>query len=86
MTERRVVVVTGGGAGIGAAIAEELGRQGAFVVTLDPLVTLDGSAQVADVEDTTAARIVAGGGAARASAVSVTDADGVRSLFASLVD
>ena len=40
---QRVVAVTGGGGGIGAAIAEELGRQGAFVVTMDPLVTLDGS-------------------------------------------
>ena len=38
---RRVSVVTGGGRGIGAAIAEELARGGDFVVTVDPLVTLD---------------------------------------------
>ena len=38
----RVTVVTGGAVGIGAAIAEELGRQGAFVVTVDPGVTVDG--------------------------------------------
>lgn len=41
---RRVVVVTGGGAGIGAAVATELGRRGAHVVTVDPMVALDGSA------------------------------------------
>lgn len=83
---QRVVVVTGGGGGIGAAIAEELGRTGAFVVTMDPLVSVDGSEQLPTPEETTAGRIVAAGGSARASSVSVTDRDGVRSLFASLVD
>ena len=38
----RVTVVTGGAVGIGAAIAEELGRQGVFVVTVDPGVAVDG--------------------------------------------
>ncbi len=83
---QRVVVVTGGGGGIGAAIAEELGRTGAFVVTMDPLVSVDGSEQLPTPQETTAGRIVAAGGSARASAVSVTDRDGVRSLFAGLVD
>lgn len=82
---QRVVVVTGGGGGIGAAIAEELGRQGAFVVTVDPLVTLDGSEQLPAAEETTAGRIVAAGGSARASSVSVTDRDGVSALFDDLV-
>lgn len=81
---QRVVAVTGGGGGIGAAIAEELGRQGAFVVTMDPLVTLDGSEQLPDPEETTAGRIVAAGGSARATSVSVTDADAIRELFADL--
>jgi len=79
-------VVTGGGGGIGAAIAEELGRQGWFVVTLDPLVTLDGSERLPEPEETTAGRIVAAGGSARASSVSVTDGVAVRNLFGALAD
>jgi NAD(P)-dependent dehydrogenase (short-subunit alcohol dehydrogenase family) len=83
---QRVAVVTGGGSGIGAAIAEELGREGWFVVTADPLVTLDGSERLPEPEETTAGRIVAAGGLARASSVSVTDGEAVRSLFSELVD
>jgi NAD(P)-dependent dehydrogenase (short-subunit alcohol dehydrogenase family) len=81
----RVAVVTGGGAGIGAAIAEELGRGGWFVVTVDPLVTLDGSERLPEPQDTTAGRIVAAGGSARASSVSVTDFEAVRDLFGELL-
>jgi NAD(P)-dependent dehydrogenase (short-subunit alcohol dehydrogenase family) len=87
VTDRqRVVVVTGGGGGIGAAIAESLGRTGAFVVTVDPLVSVDGSERLAQPEETTAGRIVAAGGAARASGVSVTDESAVRQLFQELAD
>jgi NAD(P)-dependent dehydrogenase (short-subunit alcohol dehydrogenase family) len=83
---QQVAVVTGGGGGIGAAIAEELGRGGWFVVTVDPLVTLDGTERLPEPEETTAGRIVAAGGSARASSVSVTDAQAVKSLFQELVD
>ena len=83
---QRVAVVTGGGGGIGAAVAEELGRGGWFVVTLDPLVTLDGSEQLPQAEETTAGRIVAAGGTAQASSASVTDAGAVRTLFRQLVE
>jgi NAD(P)-dependent dehydrogenase (short-subunit alcohol dehydrogenase family) len=83
---KRVVVVTGGGAGIGAGIAEELGRSGAFVVTMDPMVTVDGSRVLEVTGPTTAERIVAAGGTARASKVSVTDRDAVQALFGGLVD
>src|SRR5437764_15427298 len=81
-----VVVVTGGAAGIGAAIAEELARSGAFVVTMDPMVSLDGSTRIATEGPTTAERIVEAGGAARASNTSVTYAEAVPALFAELVD
>lgn len=87
MTDRqRVVAVTGGGGGIGAAIAQALGRAGDFVVTLDPLVSLDGSQTLPAPEQTTADRIIAAGGAARASGVSVTDAPALQKLFTELAD
>lgn len=85
-TRQRVAVVTGGGGGIGAAIAEELGHGGWFVVTVDPLVTLDGSERLPEPQETTAGRIVAAGGSARASSVSVTDGEAVRGLFQELAD
>ncbi len=83
---QRVVAVTGGGGGIGGAIAEELGRSGWFVVTVDPLVTLEGTGQLADVGETTADRIVAAGGSAKASSASVTDGPALRTLFGELAD
>jgi NAD(P)-dependent dehydrogenase (short-subunit alcohol dehydrogenase family) len=84
--DQPVAVVTGGGGGIGAAVAEALGRSGHFVVTVDPLVTLDGADTLPEPEETTAGRIIAAGGAARASAVSVTDGDALGALFAELVE
>ncbi len=81
-----VAVVTGGALGIGAAIAEELGRHGVFVVTVDPGVAVDGTPQDGGDELTTAQRIVDAGGQARASNISVTDADAVRRLFTELAD
>jgi NAD(P)-dependent dehydrogenase (short-subunit alcohol dehydrogenase family) len=83
---QRVAVVTGGGGGIGGAIAEELGRGGWFVVTVDPLVTLDGTEQLPEPEETTAGRVVAAGGTARASSASVADAEAVSALFGELAE
>ena len=84
-SRQRVVVVTGGAAGIGAAIAEELGRAGSYVITLDPMVTVDGASRLTESGPTTADRIVEAGGSARASNASVTDPAAVDSLFAGLV-
>ncbi len=85
-TRQRVAVVTGGGGGIGGAIAEALGRSGWFVVTVDPMVTLEGTEELPEPETTTAGRIVAAGGSARTSSASVTDGDALRALFAQLAD
>lgn len=86
MTRQQVAVVTGGGGGIGAAVAEQLGRDGWFVVTVDPLVTSDGSATMPEPQETTAGRITAAGGSARASSASVTDRDALRNLFNELAE
>jgi NAD(P)-dependent dehydrogenase (short-subunit alcohol dehydrogenase family) len=83
---QRVAVVTGGGGGIGGAIAEDLGRSGWFVVTVDPLVTLEGTDELPEPESTTAGRIVAAGGSAQASSVSVTDGPALRALFEELAE
>ena len=78
--------MTGGGGGIGAAVADRLGSDGWYVVTVDPLVTLDGSATLAEPRETTADHINAAGGSARASSASVTDGDALRDLFKELAD
>lgn len=82
----RAVVVTGAAVGIGAAIAEELGRLGVFVVTLDANVTVDGSGPAETAGRTTAERIVDAGGAARSVDCSVTDAVAVTEAFQRVVD
>ncbi|MBV8463539.1 MAG: SDR family NAD(P)-dependent oxidoreductase, partial [Acidimicrobiales bacterium] len=82
----QVAVVTGGGGGIGGAIAQELGRTGWYVVTVDPMVTLEGSERLPEPEETTAGRIVAAGGQARASSASVTDGPALEALFGELAD
>ena len=57
-----------------------------MVVTVDPLVTVDGSAALPEPPERTAARITAAGGTARGSSASVTDGDALRNLFNELAD
>ena len=82
---RPVAVVTGGGGGIGTAVALELGRRGIAVVAMDPGVGLQGEPLNEPTAAQTAQRITAEGGVARASTASVTDRAAVRSLFAEVV-
>lgn len=82
MTDRqRVAVVTGGGGGIGTAVALDLARRGVAVVAMDPGVGIQGEPLHEPSAERTARQITGEGGVARASEASVTDADAVRSLF-----
>ena len=86
MTDRRpAAVVTGGGGGIGTAVALELARRGIAVVAMDPGVGVQGEPLNEPTAAATARRIAAEGGVARASTASVTDRAAVRSLFAGVV-
>jgi NAD(P)-dependent dehydrogenase (short-subunit alcohol dehydrogenase family) len=82
--EGRVAVVTGGGGGIGTAVALELARQGAMVVALDPGVGVEGEPLGELTAAETVRRIEVEGGRARASTISVTAAEDVRGLFGEL--
>jgi NAD(P)-dependent dehydrogenase (short-subunit alcohol dehydrogenase family) len=82
---RPAAVVTGGGGGIGTAVALELARRGIAVVAMDPGAGLQGEPLNEPTAEETARRITAEGGVARASTVSVTDRDAIRSLFAEVV-
>jgi NAD(P)-dependent dehydrogenase (short-subunit alcohol dehydrogenase family) len=82
---RPAAVVTGGGGGIGTAVALELARQGVAVVAMDPGVGLQGEPLNEPTAAQTTRLIAAEGGVARASTASVTDRGAVRSLFAGVV-
>ena len=75
--EDKIALVTGGGAGIGRAIAETFAREGAHVVVADR----DGDA-AREVADT----IVKSNGAAQAQTVDVTDTSQVKALMQRLAD
>jgi len=69
--ENRIAVVTGSGAGIGRAIAQELSKEGARVVVAD--INFSAAQE-------TARQIQSAGGAARAVLTDVADAASVQSL------
>ena len=73
----KVAIVTGGGSGIGLAIASRLAADGAAAAVLD----LNGEAA-----DATAASVKADGGEAIGLAVDVTDRAGVEAAVAAVVD
>lgn len=73
----KVAVVTGGGAGIGAAIARELAGRGAAVAVVD---------LAGDAAEQTASDIVSSGGTARGIAADVSDRSGRHRLLAEASD
>lgn len=75
--ENRIALITGAGRGIGRAIAERYGREGAFVAVAD----LD----LAGAEDAVAA-IESAGGTAMALAMDVTDEKAVEEGVKAIVD
>jgi NAD(P)-dependent dehydrogenase (short-subunit alcohol dehydrogenase family) len=71
--EEKIALVTGGGAGIGRAIAETFAREGAHVVIAD---------RDADAARATADTIIKANGSARAETVDVTSTEHVKALMA----
>ncbi len=67
----KTAIVTGGASGIGRALCQQLGREGATVLVSD--LDAEGATRVADA-------IVDAGGCARGVSLDVTDADAVQAL------
>ncbi|MGE3590505.1 MAG: SDR family NAD(P)-dependent oxidoreductase [Ilumatobacteraceae bacterium] len=82
----RVAVVTGGGGGIGRAVATVLAQQGAAVVVNDLGAQLDGSDSDASVAQQVADSIVAAGGRAIANHDSVGSFAGAERIVAAATD
>jgi NAD(P)-dependent dehydrogenase (short-subunit alcohol dehydrogenase family) len=84
--ERRVVVVTGAGGGLGRCHALEFARRGAQVVVNDVGASVDGTSQTSSAAQAVVDEIVASGGAAVASTDSVSTPDGGRGIIGTAVD
>jgi NAD(P)-dependent dehydrogenase (short-subunit alcohol dehydrogenase family) len=77
----RVIVITGGGRGLGAAYAKLAAAKGANVVINDLGLGLDGRPEPDSAAEVLAASIRAGGGQAVADGHDVSDFDGARALI-----
>ncbi len=85
MLAGKVVAVTGGGRGIGRAIALLCAQEGAAVLVNDPGVAQDGDGSDAGPAEQTAADIRAAGGQAQANLASVADPAGAQSIVADAI-
>jgi NAD(P)-dependent dehydrogenase (short-subunit alcohol dehydrogenase family) len=77
---RKVAIVTGGGRGIGRALARAFSLHGATVVVADYGVALDGAGSSNEPAEEAAVEIRAAGGTVQASMTDVGDADQARAL------
>ena len=86
IVEGKVVVVTGGGGGIGRAIAHLMAEQGAKVVVNDLGTAVDGSGSNPSLAEQVAQEIRAAGGAAVANADSVATWEGAERIIETALD
>ncbi len=82
----RVALITGGGRGIGAAVAECFAAEGASVLVNDLGAAMEGGGRDAGPAQEVADRIAASGGKAVADGTDVTDFEGVRAMVQRTVD
>jgi NAD(P)-dependent dehydrogenase (short-subunit alcohol dehydrogenase family) len=84
--DRRVVIITGAGGGLGRAHALELARRGAQILVNDLGGAVDGSGASSSAAQLVVDEIVALGGQAAANHDSVATADGGRAIVQAAVD
>lgn len=82
----KAAIVTGGGGGIGRAVALGLARAGARVLVNDLGVSVAGESEAVNPADAVVAEIVRGGGEAAASHDSVADRSAARGMVEQALD
>ncbi len=82
----KIAIVTGGGRGIGQAVAKAFSQQGATVVVADSGVSLNGTGSSSGPANETVTEILAAGGSAQDSFTDVGDSEQARRLIEGTVE